>query len=69
MSDLIDRLKQRKVTRRSAKVSLEGRVLYLVDDADAIQRQLQGEDLNPQHGLNYRDNISTDEMTPAFVCY
>ena len=45
MSDLIDRLKQRKVTKRSAKVSLEGRVLYLVDDADAIQRQLQGEDL------------------------
>ena len=34
MSDLIDRLKQRKVTKRSAKVSLEGRVLYLVDDAD-----------------------------------
>ena len=69
MSDLIDRLKQRKVTKRSAKVSLEGRVLYLVDDADAIQRQLQGEDLSPQHGLDYRDNISTDEMTPAYVCY
>lgn len=69
MSDLIQRLKQRNVEKRSVEVSLDGRVLYLVDDASAIQQQLQGEDLALNHGLPYRDNISTDEMTPAYVCY
>jgi len=69
MSDLIQRLKQRNVEKRSVEVSLDGRVLYLVDDSAAIQQQLQGQDLPMNHGLPYRDNISTDEMTPAYVCY
>ena len=69
MSDLIQRLKQRNVEKRSVEVSLDGRVLYLVDDSEAIQKQLQGQDLPLNHGLAYRDNISTDEMTPAYVCY
>ena len=69
MSDLIQRLKQRNVEKRSIEVSLDGRVLYLVDDPAAIQQQLEGQDLSLNHGLPYRDNISTDEMTPAYVCY
>ena len=69
MSDLIQRLKQRKVEKRSEEVSLDGRVLYLVDDPQAIRKQLEGENLPLSHGLVYRDNISTDEMTPAYVCY
>lgn len=69
MSDLIQRLKQREVEKRSEEVSLNGRVLYLVDDSQAIRKQLEGENLSLDHGLEYRDNISTDEMTPAYVCY
>ena len=67
MSDLIQRLKQRNVEKRSVEVSLDGRVLYLVDDSEAIQKQLQGQDLPLNHGLAYRDNISTDEMTPCLL--
>jgi 3-isopropylmalate/(R)-2-methylmalate dehydratase large subunit len=44
-------------------------VLHLVDDAGAITRQLSGEDLPLDHSIPYRDNISTDEITPAYVCY
>ncbi|RTZ90577.1 MAG: 3-isopropylmalate dehydratase [Planctomycetota bacterium] len=69
MSDLIGRLQQRKVSRRPTEVRLLGRVLHLVDDAGVITRQLSGEDLPLDHSIPYRDNISTDEITPAYVCY
>ncbi|MEE2889687.1 MAG: aconitase family protein [Planctomycetota bacterium] len=69
MSELIERLQQRNVEKRTTEVSLDGRVFHLVDDADAITRQLAGEDLTLDHGFAYRDNISTDEITPAYVCY
>lgn len=69
MSELIERLKNRNVEKRSLEVNLEGRVFHLVDDADAITRQLSGEDLALDHDFPYRDNISTDEITPAYVCY
>jgi 3-isopropylmalate/(R)-2-methylmalate dehydratase large subunit len=69
MSDLIRRLERRSVSPREDRVRIAGRVLYLVDDAAAIRRQLAGEDLPREHGLPYRDDISTDEITPAWVCY
>ncbi len=69
MSELIDRLKRREVSRRSPEVRLDGRVLHLVDDAAVIEQQLAGEDLPLDHQHSYRDNISTDEITPAYVCY
>ncbi|MHC4934598.1 MAG: aconitase family protein [Planctomycetota bacterium] len=69
MADLISRLKQRSVEKRDASVHVEGRILFLVDDADAVRRQLAGEDLPLDHGVPYRDDISTDEITPAWVCY
>ncbi|MGA1488121.1 MAG: aconitase family protein [Planctomycetota bacterium] len=69
MADLISRLKQRSVEKRDASVHVEGRILFLVDDADAVRRQLAGEDLPLDHAVPYRDDISTDEITPAWVCY
>jgi len=69
MSDLIRRLERRSVAPRADRVKIAGRVLHLVDDAAAIRRQLAGEDLPRDHGLPYRDDISTDEITPAWVCY
>ncbi|MBT6452346.1 MAG: hypothetical protein HOK60_04995, partial [Planctomycetes bacterium] len=56
MSDLIGKLQQREVSRRSQEVRLEGRVLHLVDDAEAMVQQLSGTDLPLDHGLTYRDN-------------
>ncbi|HSM37682.1 MAG TPA: aconitase family protein [Longimicrobiales bacterium] len=59
------------IEKRPDRVKLEGRVLFLVDDADLIRRQLDGEDLPLTDELraNLRDQISTDEITPAYICY
>jgi 3-isopropylmalate/(R)-2-methylmalate dehydratase large subunit len=66
----IDLLKIR-VEKRPDRLRFEGRVLYLVDDADLMKRQLAGEDLELTDELrsNLRDQISTDEITPAYICY
>jgi 3-isopropylmalate/(R)-2-methylmalate dehydratase large subunit len=45
------------------------RVLLLADDAALIARQLAGEDIEWSPGLALRDDISTDEITPAYICY
>ena len=61
------------LTRRTArlpdKVRLSGRVLYLTEDPGLLRRQLQGEDLAWTPAVRLRDNISTDEITPAYICY
>jgi 3-isopropylmalate/(R)-2-methylmalate dehydratase large subunit len=48
---------------------IEGRVLYLTEDASLITAQLDGEALpyDPERALV--SNISTDEITPGWVCY
>jgi 3-isopropylmalate/(R)-2-methylmalate dehydratase large subunit len=60
-----------EVRKRPSKLRFDGRVLFLVDDADLIRRQLAGEDLELTPGLReaLRDQISTDEITPAYICY
>jgi 3-isopropylmalate/(R)-2-methylmalate dehydratase large subunit len=50
-------------------VRLIGRVLFLVDDPELMRRQLDGEQLPWPSDLALRDDISTDEITPAYVCY
>ncbi len=47
----------------------DGRVLFLVDDAGLLRRQLGGRDLAWPVDAPLRDNISTDEITPAYICY
>jgi len=66
---MLDSLKHRPLSRLPDQVRLEGRVLFLADDADAIRRQLAGDDLPWPASLPLRDNISTDEITPAYICY
>jgi 3-isopropylmalate/(R)-2-methylmalate dehydratase large subunit len=60
-----------EVWKRPTKLRFEGRVLFLVDDAGLIRRQLEGEDLDltPELRSRLRDQISTDEITPAYICY
>jgi 3-isopropylmalate/(R)-2-methylmalate dehydratase large subunit len=54
---------------RESSVKFSGRILYLTDDVGLIRRQLAGEDLPGPEGLKLMDNISTDEITPAWVCF
>src|SRR2546425_10170231 len=62
-------LQPRRVERLPELVRLQGRILFLAADAALVRSQLEGQDLawNPAIGL--RDNISTDEITPAYICY
>lgn len=50
-------------------VRFEGRILFLSEDPDKLRRQLAGEDLDLEAAGPLRDQISTDEITPAFICY
>ncbi|MBI4575906.1 MAG: 3-isopropylmalate dehydratase, partial [Planctomycetes bacterium] len=54
-------------------LKVEGRVLFLARDPELVRRQLQGEDLSwtaeGPGAFPLRDDISTDEITPATICY
>jgi 3-isopropylmalate/(R)-2-methylmalate dehydratase large subunit len=67
-------LLNRKIEKRPDKVKLQGRILFLTEDPELIRRQLAGEDLpwdakNPRNNPKLRDDISTDEITPAHICF
>jgi 3-isopropylmalate/(R)-2-methylmalate dehydratase large subunit len=67
-------LLERKVEKRPDRVRLEGRILFLTEDPELIKRQLAGEDLpwdtaHPERNPKLRDDISTDEITPAHICF
>jgi 3-isopropylmalate/(R)-2-methylmalate dehydratase large subunit len=71
---VIDSLLQRHIDKRPDKVRLTGRILFLTEDPQLIKRQLAGEDLpwdtkNPANNPKLRDDISTDEITPAHYCF
>lgn len=64
----------REITKRPEQVKLQGRILFLTEDPELIRRQLAGEDLpwdtkNPANNPKLRDDISTDEITPAHYCF
>ncbi len=74
---MIESLLSRPVDKVPDRVRFAGRVLLLTEDAQLVRRQLAGEELpfdadapagSPQHPT-LRDNISTDEITPAYICY
>ncbi|MFZ0897739.1 MAG: aconitase family protein [Candidatus Sulfotelmatobacter sp.] len=71
---MINSLLERKIGKRPDKVRLQGRILFLTEDPELIKRQLAGEDLpwdtkNPASNPKLRDDISTDEITPAHYCF
>ena len=71
---MISSLLERKIEKRPDKVRLQGRILFLTEDPELIKRQLAGEDLpwdtkNPTNNPKLRDDISTDEITPAHYCF
>jgi 3-isopropylmalate/(R)-2-methylmalate dehydratase large subunit len=54
---------------RPDRIRFTGRILYLTDDLDLVRRQLAGEDLPWDPSRKRMDNISTDEITPGWVCF
>ena len=54
---------------KRSSVRITGRILYITDDPDVLRRQLGGEDLAWDPARELVDNISTDELTPGWVCY
>ena len=70
----MDQLLERNISKRPEKVRFQGRILFLTEDPELIKRQLAGEDLpwdtkNPANNPKLRDDISTDEITPAHYCF
>ncbi len=71
---MINSLLERTIEKRPDQVRLKGRILFLTEDPELIKRQLAGEDLpwgtrNPANNPKLRDDISTDEITPAHYCF
>ena len=71
---MISSLLERKIEKRPDKVRLQGRILFLTEDPELIKRQLAGKDLpwdtrNSANNPKLRDDISTDEITPAHYCF
>src|ERR1044071_2344282 len=59
-----------KTTKRPERLKFEGRVLYLTEDVSLVRRQLEGgEDFEYEPGRALMNNISTDEITPGWVCF
>ena len=54
---------------RDANVRLQGRILYLTEDPAFVRAQLAGNDPTWTPANKLRDDISTDEITPAYICY
>ncbi len=57
-----------------SKCGLRGASCFLTEDPALIRRQLAGEDLawdtkHPENNPKLRDDISTDEITPAHLCF
>jgi 3-isopropylmalate/(R)-2-methylmalate dehydratase large subunit len=54
---------------RPSQIKITGRILYLTEDPELIRRQFAGEDLSWEPSMKLVDNISTDEITPGWVCF
>jgi 3-isopropylmalate/(R)-2-methylmalate dehydratase large subunit len=68
IKDLLDR----PIQKRPTTLRFEGRILHLLDDTERVRAQLyEGEDIELTDELrsNLRDQISTDEITPAYICF
>ena len=57
------------IARRPATVRFSGRLLQLTEDTAQIRAQLDGQDLAWDPARALMNNISTDEITPGWVCF
>jgi len=54
---------------RPDSIRFNGRILYLTEDAELLKSQLAGQSLAFDADRKLVDNISTDELTPGWVCF
>ena len=66
---MVEALRRRRVEKLPDSVRLQGRVLLLAEDATLVRAQLEGRDVEWTPAVKLRDDISTDEITPAYICY
>src|SRR5437879_9816739 len=66
---MLQALQSRRVERLPDLVRLQGRILFLTEEPALVRTQLHGQDLDGTPASKLRDNISTDEITPAYICY
>ena len=69
---MIKDLLERHIEKRATTLRFEGRTLYILDDAELMRAQLyDGVDVELTDELKgrLRDQISTDEITPAYICF
>ena len=57
------------ITKRDPMLKIQGRVLYLSKDLELLEKQLQGDIVKHDPQRELIDNISTDELTPGWVCF
>src|SRR5438309_889869 len=70
-----------KISTRTNKIRFDGRILFLTEDTSLIRSQLEAQDDEAKaleaelvrrlanDDLPLMDNISTDEITPGWVCF
>jgi 3-isopropylmalate/(R)-2-methylmalate dehydratase large subunit len=57
---------------RGSAITIQGRILYVTEDVDLLDKQLAGEDVAYDVVADepkLMGSISTDELTPGWVCY
>jgi 3-isopropylmalate/(R)-2-methylmalate dehydratase large subunit len=57
------------MTNPGRTITFRGRILFLTEDASLLKAQLAGADLDFDPARPLLGNISTDEITPGWVCY
>src|SRR5438128_9269579 len=59
------------MTEPSQSVTIKGRILYVTEDPSRLEEQLAGKELawRDVASSSLVGNISTDEITPGWVCY
>lgn len=69
---MIKDLLERPIEKRPTTLRFDGRILYLLDDTELVEGQLYGGtnlELTDELRARLRDQISTDEITPAYICF
>ena len=56
-------------TSPSKTLHIDGRILYVTEDPKLLEEQLAGKTLSFDDARPLVSNISTDELTPGWVCY
>jgi len=63
-------MSEQTISRRPERIKFNGRILHLTEDTSLIRRQLaNNENLQFDPDRSLMNNISTDEITPGWVCF